>query len=59
MRVEVEKRESRERERQQRCVRRADRERSVQNIFCSSEWSQYILWVKSVNKFQNVLLVSS
>ena len=57
--MEAKKRESRERERQERCVRRADRERSVQNIVCSLEWSQCMLWVKSVNKFQNVLLVSS
>ena len=54
---EEEQRAERERERQERHVRRADRERSVQIIVCSSEWSQCML--KSVNKFQNALLVSS
>ena len=33
----------REGERQERCVRRVDRERSVQNIVCSLEYSQCTL----------------
>ena len=55
---EEEWRKERERERQERQLMREDRERSVQNIVCSLEWSQCMLWVKSVNKFQ-MLLVNS
>ena len=43
MRAEAEKRDSRERERQERHVMWEDRERSVQNIVCILEWSQCML----------------
>ena len=43
--------------RQEKRVKRAKRDRSVQIIVCSSEWNQCML--NSVNKFQNVVLVTN
>ena len=50
--------EERQREREvMRQEKRANRDRSVQIIVCSSEWNQCML--NSVNKFQNVVLVTN
>ena len=43
--------------RQEKQVKRAKRDRSVQIIVCSLEWNQCML--NSVNKFQNVVLVTN
>ena len=43
--------------RQEKWVKRAKGDRSVQIIVCSSEWNQCML--NSVNKFQNVVLVTN
>ena len=43
--------------RQEKQVKTAKRDRSVQIIVCSSEWNQCML--NSVNKFQNVVLVTT
>ena len=43
--------------RQEKWVKTAKRDRSVQIIVCSSEWNQCML--NSVNKFQNVVLVTT
>ena len=43
--------------RQEKWVKIAKRDRSVQIIVCSLEWNQCML--NSVNKFQNVVLVTN
>ena len=55
--VEEERRREREVVRQEKWVKRARRDRSVQIIVYILEWSQCVL--KSVNKFPNALLVSN
>ena len=57
MKAEQEKRERRERERQERWVERAARDRVSVNYFL--QFGMEPVNVKSINKFQNVLLVSN
>ena len=55
--AEEERRREREVVRQEKPVKRARRDRSMQIIVYILEWSQCML--KSVNKFPNALLVSN
>ena len=53
--AEEERQREKEVVRQEKRVKRAKRDRSVQIIVCSSEWNQCML--NSVNKYQNLVLV--